>query len=115
MDLTQHVELRQELHLTTELRQGIQIMQMSALDLSEHVQQCVEENPFLDDGDWDWPQHPFSPDEFTRTVSADALAREAPSWQEGAGEDYASTSDAAPQRGDAQNAIYCEGASGGGL
>lgn len=74
MDLSQNVEARQELHLTTELRQGIEIMQMSAVELSDYVKQRVEENPFLDDDDWLYPRHPYEPDSYSRTVSTDALA-----------------------------------------
>ena len=37
MHLSQHIEQRQVLHLTTELRQGISILQMSATELAEHV------------------------------------------------------------------------------
>ncbi|MGN0077996.1 MAG: RNA polymerase factor sigma-54 [Coriobacteriales bacterium] len=73
MDLSQHIEQRQELHLTTELRQGIAILQMSASELSEHVKQQVEENPFLDDDDWEWPKHPHVADSFQQTTSVEAL------------------------------------------
>lgn len=83
MDLSQRVDLRQELHLTTEIRQGISILQMSAVDLSDYVQQCVEENPFLDDDDWDWPQHPYSVDEFARTVSTDEISDESRRGEQG--------------------------------
>lgn len=74
VDLSQRVEARQELRLTTELRQGIEIMQMSAVELSDYVKQRVEENPFLDDDDWLYPQHPYEADTYTRTVSTDELA-----------------------------------------
>lgn len=86
MDLSQRVELRQELFLTTELRQGISILQMSAVELGEYVKQSVEENPFLDDDDWDWPLHPFSSGDYEKTVSADALAAESISCSQVAGE-----------------------------
>lgn len=74
VDLSQRVEARQELRLTAELRQGIEIMQMSAVELSDYVKQRVEENPFLDDDDWLYPQHPYEADTYTRTVSTDELA-----------------------------------------
>lgn len=73
MQLSQHTEQRQELHLTTELRQGIAILQMSAMELTEHVKQQVEENPFLDDDDWEWPKHPQMSDAFEQTTSVEAL------------------------------------------
>lgn len=75
MELIQSTELRQELHLTVELQQGVSILQMSASDLTEHVKQCIEENPFLDDSDWAWPRHPKTVGEFTSTVSVDALSK----------------------------------------
>lgn len=73
MHLSQHIEQRQELHLTTELRQGISILQMSATELAEHVKQQVGENPFLDDDDWEWPKHPQMADAFEQTASVEAL------------------------------------------
>ena len=45
----QDLSLHHGLHLTTELKQGISVLQMSALDLSEYVRSCVEENPFFDE------------------------------------------------------------------
>lgn len=74
MELSQQVSVQHELHLTTELRQGILVLQMSAVDLAEYVRQNVEENPFLDDDDWEWPRHPQSVGEYSKTVSADALS-----------------------------------------
>ena len=41
--------LQQHLHLTTELKQGIAILRMSAQELSEYARKCVEE---LFGGDW---------------------------------------------------------------
>lgn len=60
------------LHLTTEIKQGISVLQMNASDLSEYVKTCVEENPFFDD-DWVEPLHPYEVDRFKRAESADAL------------------------------------------
>lgn len=60
------------LHLTTELKQGISVLQMTASDLSEYVRTCVEENPFFDD-EWTEPVHPFEADRFKRDLSADEL------------------------------------------
>ena len=91
MELTQSAELHQELFLSTELQQGIAILQMSAIDLSEHVKQCVEENPFLDDSDWKWPQHESAPSEYKQTVSVDAtLEKIGNAFESG---NYASRSD----------------------
>lgn len=51
MDLSMKpdVSVSHGLHLTTELAQGIQVLQMTASDLSEYVRDCVGENPFFDD------------------------------------------------------------------
>ena len=67
------LSLNQHLHLTTELKQGISILRMSAAELSEYVRQCVEENPFLDEDDWVEPRHPAIPERYMQDVSADAL------------------------------------------
>ncbi len=50
MRLTQDIsiEQQQKLLMTPELRQAIAILQMSTLELSEHVQKELEENPFLE-------------------------------------------------------------------
>lgn len=74
MELSQQVSVRHELHLTPELRQGISVLQMSAVDLTEYVRQSVEENPFLDDDDWEWPRHAQTTDEYSKIVSSDELA-----------------------------------------
>ena len=83
MELVQSTELRQELFLSTELQQGIAILQMSAIDLSEHVKQCVEENPFLDDSDWEWPQHTQPASEFKQTISVNTASESMSSAPEG--------------------------------
>ncbi len=70
---TNSISLHRGLHLTTELKQGISVLQMSATDLVDYVEQCVEENPFLDDDDWREPTHPFEVDRYRRDVSSDAL------------------------------------------
>lgn len=71
MKLAQSTELHQELFLSTELQQGIAILQMSAVDLTEHVKQCIEENPFLDDDNREWPQHMQSANGSERPISID--------------------------------------------
>ncbi len=53
------VEQSQRIQLTAEVRQGIAVMAMSALELREYVRNRMEENPFLvradesDDASWD--------------------------------------------------------------
>lgn len=51
MKLTHDVFLsqQQKLIMTPELRQAIAILQMSTLELNEHIQQELEENPFLEE------------------------------------------------------------------
>jgi len=50
MRLTHDVflEQQQKLLMTPELRQAIAILQMSTIELSEHIQRELEENPFLE-------------------------------------------------------------------
>ncbi len=67
------LSVQQHLHLTTELKQGIAILRMSATELSEYASKCVEENPFFDDDDWIEPRHPVMPERYAREISADAL------------------------------------------
>jgi RNA polymerase sigma-54 factor len=43
------LEQQQKLLMTPELRQAIAILQMSTLELGEHIQKEMEENPFLDE------------------------------------------------------------------
>jgi RNA polymerase sigma-54 factor len=51
MKLTHDIflEQQQKLLMTPELRQAIAILQMSTLELGEHIQKEMEENPFLDE------------------------------------------------------------------
>ncbi len=70
---TTAVSLHHGLHITTELKQGIAILQMSASDLCDYIAKCVEENPFLDDDDWRDPVHPYEPDRYIRDMSSDDL------------------------------------------
>lgn len=55
MKLTHDVFLaqQQKLVMTPELRQAIAILQMSTLELNEHIQQQLEENPFLEEREAD--------------------------------------------------------------
>lgn len=91
MELTQRTELRQELFLSTELQQGIAILQMSASDLSQHVKQCAEENPFFDDTDQEWPQHVKPSSEYKPSISVDATLESMDGALENGG--YANRSD----------------------
>lgn len=44
-----YLEQQQKLMMTPELRQAIAILQMSTLELAEHIQKELEENPFLEE------------------------------------------------------------------
>lgn len=44
-----YLEQQQKLLMTPELRQAIAILQMSTLELAEHIQKELEENPFLEE------------------------------------------------------------------
>ena len=50
MDLSQRPDLvqQQSLHLTTELRQGLAVLQLNAVNLTDYVNACIEENPVFD-------------------------------------------------------------------
>ena len=84
LGLRQELEQQQTLHLTIELRQGLSVLQMSASDLVEYVEQCVEENPLLAIGDSQSSLNSIGPDERSDSAKAglDAVA-------------YGSTADAA--------------------
>jgi RNA polymerase sigma-54 factor len=43
------LEQQQKLYMTTELRQAISVLQMSALELNDYIEKKMEENPFLDE------------------------------------------------------------------
>lgn len=51
MELNLRLDLAQQqsLHLTTELQQGLTILQLNATDLAEYLCMCLEENPVLID------------------------------------------------------------------
>ncbi|HZJ84090.1 MAG TPA: RNA polymerase factor sigma-54 [Syntrophomonadaceae bacterium] len=44
-----YLEQQQKLLMTPELRQAIEILQMSTIELAEHIQKELEENPFLEE------------------------------------------------------------------
>ncbi len=89
MELSQHTDIRQELYLTTELRQGINILQMTAVDLAEHVKSCMEENPFLEEPDWEREALRPEARSFSKTVSSEDAFRISARGHDGSGlEDY---------------------------
>ena len=75
------VEQSQRIQLTTEVRQGIAVMAMSALELSEYVRNRMEENPFLVHADdADGPASPEGRPWEARADDAGAAAAEGDSW-----------------------------------
>ena len=53
MQLSQSVKLKQKqsLVMTPQLQQAIKLLQLSNLELGQHLQEQVDENPFLELGD----------------------------------------------------------------
>jgi RNA polymerase sigma-54 factor len=80
MKLTHDIflEQQQKLLMTPELRQAIAILQMSTLELGEHIQKEMEENPFLDERE---PEE--VPEQEKREAEAEAEANNAlEQWME---------------------------------
>ncbi|NLP23191.1 MAG: RNA polymerase factor sigma-54 [Syntrophomonadaceae bacterium] len=72
------LEQQQKLLMTPELRQAIAILQMSTLELGEHIQKEMEENPFLDEKE---PEE--VPEQEKREAEAEAEANNAlEQWME---------------------------------
>ena len=72
------LEQQQKLLMTPELRQAIAILQMSTLELGEHIQKEMEENPFLDEKE---PEE--VPEQEEREAEAEAEANNAlEQWME---------------------------------
>lgn len=80
MKLTHDIflEQQQKLLMTPELRQAIAILQMSTLELGEHIQKEMEENPFLEERE---PEE--VPEQEKREAEAEAEANNAlEQWME---------------------------------
>lgn len=67
------VEQQQQLHLTTELQQGIAILNMNAFELADYLKNSVEENPLLEFDPRQNQKHPEVPEAFSNIASSDAL------------------------------------------
>ena len=48
---TYDLRAKQQTSLTPRLQQSVKLLQMSALEFTQEVQQALSNNPFLDDGD----------------------------------------------------------------
>jgi RNA polymerase sigma-54 factor len=66
-------EPRQQHHLTVESRQGISLLSLSALELNEHVANCLEENVFLERDERDLRKHPLEAETIAVNVRTEAL------------------------------------------
>jgi RNA polymerase sigma-54 factor len=67
------LEQRQQPVLTIETQQGLAVLGMTALELSEYVRGCVEENPFLEETEHRPPKHPLEAERRENHVNTDAL------------------------------------------
>lgn len=65
------LEQQQKLFMTTELRQAISILQMSAIELNDYIWKEVEENPFLEE---DLTKQREKGDDVNRQISIDEVA-----------------------------------------
>ena len=67
------LEHRQQPVLTIETQQGLAVLGMTALELSEYVRGCVDENPFLEETEHRPRKHPLEPERRENHVNTDAL------------------------------------------
>lgn len=67
------LENSQSLCLTSELRQGIEMLGMSAAELAEFVRGAIEENPFLEYDERQFRKHPCELGGYSCNQSAEAL------------------------------------------
>ncbi|MDR0434572.1 MAG: RNA polymerase factor sigma-54 [Gracilibacteraceae bacterium] len=75
-----YLEQRQRLYMTTELKQAISVLQMSALELGDYITRSMEENPFLEENDGQRPEYESESEAgYPARVCMDALAEE---WRE---------------------------------
>lgn len=86
------LKIGQHLTMTPQLQQAIRLLQLSTLDLQQEIQEALDSNPMLDNGDEDQPQ-PSEPSELSvddkeRSLQAETTTAAASS------DDSASTSDA---------------------
>ena len=90
VDLSQRPDLvqQQTLHLTTELRQGLAVLQLNAANLADYVNACIEENPV-----------------FTDVSQEDADTSEVEGWQDGKARD-ARNENTAFSTADSNRTIY---------
>lgn len=67
------LEQQQKLFMTTELRQAISVLQMSALELNEYIAKKLEENPFLDEESSSEPAYDESSERPVKRLNMDDI------------------------------------------
>ena len=65
------LRVSQHLALTPQLQQSIRLLQLSTLELSQEVEQMLDENPFLETSDDAAPREEFGLDHLNTPVSQD--------------------------------------------
>ena len=63
------LRMSQHLALTPQLQQSIRLLQLSTLELTQEVEQMLDENPFLERTDEEAPQEAFGLDQADSRVS----------------------------------------------
>ncbi|MEY4449501.1 MAG: polymerase sigma-54 factor, partial [Pseudomonadota bacterium] len=88
------LRMSQHLALTPQLQQSIRLLQLSTLELSQEVEQMLDENPFLERSTDDAPQEDFGLPEADARVSLGDRVSEAASDASSDSRDAASESSA---------------------
>jgi RNA polymerase sigma-54 factor len=89
------LRVSQHLALTPQLQQSIRLLQLSTLELSQEVEQMLDENPFLEVADEGAPREEFGVTQTDAPVSQDARDFEAAQEMQSAGPDLPSADTAA--------------------
>ncbi|RYX96836.1 MAG: RNA polymerase factor sigma-54 [Comamonadaceae bacterium] len=93
------LRVSQHLALTPQLQQSIRLLQLSTLELSQEVEQMLDENPFLEVSEDTAAREDFGLDQADAPVSQDvreveASAEPATDFSTGSGDDFSSSSSA---------------------
>ena len=86
------LRVSQHLALTPQLQQSIRLLQLSTLELSQEVEQMLDENPFLEMADDSAPREDFGLDQTDTPVSQDSREFESATDSIAASTDAASAS-----------------------
>jgi len=71
------LRVSQHLALTPQLQQSIRLLQLSTLELSQEIEQMLDENPFLDKDFEEAPREEFGIDKADTPVRDDDISNEA--------------------------------------